>query len=246
MGLKSLAKRFIESRTNTRLFRDLPRGTDLFFDVREYLPHFDVRVVFDVGANVGQSATPFLEHFPECRVYCFEPAQDNFQKLRQRLGSHERVRCVQAALGRSAGQVRMILGRRGDRFRLAQGNGSAATDEVTTTVPIDSIDAYAASADVERIDFLKIDTEGHDLAVLEGARRMLSEGRVRMVQVEAGMNPENTLHVPLHRLQRFLEEHDYYLFAFYEQHHEWPTQQPHLRRTNPVFVSRELREQRHG
>lgn len=246
MGWKSLAKRFIEARTNTRLYRELPRGTDLFVDLREYFPRFDVRVVFDVGANVGQSALPFLEQYPDCHVYCFEPVEANFQKLRARLGNNERVRCVQAALGRSAGQVRMILNGRGDRFRLAQGNGSAAPDGCTVAVPIDNVDAYAAAADVEQIDFLKIDTEGHDLAVLEGADRMLSEGRVQMVQVEAGMNPENMLHVPLAKLQRFLETRDYYLFAFYEQHHEWPTQQPHLRRTNPVFVSRELRERSRG
>ncbi|MCE3266580.1 MAG: methyltransferase FkbM family [Solirubrobacterales bacterium] len=69
---------------------------------------------------------------------------------------------------------------------------------------------------------------------------MLSRERVGLVQVEAGLNPENDLHVPLEALRAELEKHGYRLFGFYEQVGEWPTQGPQLRRTNAVFLARTL------
>jgi hypothetical protein len=39
---------------------------------------------------------------------------------------------------------------------------------------------------VGRIDFLKLDVEGHELSILRGASRLLAEGRVSMLQFEFG------------------------------------------------------------
>jgi hypothetical protein len=64
-----------------------------------------------------------------------------------------------------------------------------------------------------QIDFLKVDTEGYDLKVLEGAERLLRSGAVAFIQVEAGMNPHNVKHVPLEVLKMHLEGRGYTLFA---------------------------------
>jgi hypothetical protein len=66
---------------------------------------------------------------------------------------------------------------------------------------------------------------------------MLAARQIDFVEVEAGMNSGNKRHVPFDDLRTHLENLDYYLFGFYEQMHEWVTREPHLRRTNPVFIS---------
>lgn len=56
----------------------------------------------------------------------------------------------------------------------------ATTEEVATT----TLDAYADHAALDQITLVKIDTEGHDLAVLRGARKLLAEHRILAAQFE--------------------------------------------------------------
>ena len=72
---------------------------------------------------------------------------------------------------------------------------------------------------------------------MQGAQLALGERRVDFVEVEAGMNRENTTHVSIEVLKHFLEENGYFLFGVYDQVSEWPKKEPHLRRVNAVFVS---------
>ncbi len=53
-------------------------------------------------------------------------------------------------------------------------------------VEVRTLDDFCAEQGVERIDFLKLDVEGHELAVLRGAQRMLGAGAVSMIQFEFG------------------------------------------------------------
>jgi hypothetical protein len=55
--------------------------------VRRAEPSFSPKLIFDVGANVGQSAELFLSAFPEARIQCFEPAEGTFAALSERFGA---------------------------------------------------------------------------------------------------------------------------------------------------------------
>lgn len=87
-------------------------------------------------------------------------------------------------------------------------------------VDVVALDEFLRRHDVPVIDFLKIDTEGSDLDVLHGGHRALAARRVRLIQVEASMNPENSLHFGLQRFIDCLCPHDLLLFGLYEQVHE--------------------------
>jgi len=80
------------------------------------------------------------------------------------------------------------------------------------------------------------------MEVLKGAVNMLTWQKIDLVQVEAGMNPRNRRHVPFESLKAFLESYEYFIFGIYEQVHEWPTGEPHLRRTDTIFISQRLIE----
>ena len=66
---------------------------------------------------------------------------------------------------------------------------------------------------------------------------MLSENRIDLIEVEVGMNSKNKRHVSFEDVKRYLEVKGYFLFGVYRQVHEWPTREPHIRRTNSVFIS---------
>lgn len=244
MSLKNKVKKIVEQLTNTHIYRVLPHGIDLIEDITNTLPMYRVDIVFDVGANVGQSAHIYLARFPSSHIYCFEPVEDTFRKLQENLKGNERVDCYQLALGSSKRRGKMVMQGISKMFFLSdQSKESSMSDDVRTqSVEIVTLDEFCRIKRIDQINYLKIDTEGGDLDVLKGSASMLTEQRIDLVEVEAGMNPSNKRHVPFEILKEFLESHGYFLFGIYEQVTEWPTIEPHLRRTNPLFISHHMVE----
>src|SRR5262249_16852532 len=219
----------------------LPRGVSLRMDVARLLPRLRVDIIFDVGANVGQSTMAYLRQFPSAKIYCFEPVAETFCSLQENVGSHETVCTFRLAFGASQGKGTMVLDGSSDRFYLLPAtNRELVRDVRLEQVEIQTLDAFCLRHGVDRINYLKIDTEGADLQVLKGAKRMLAQHSIDIVQVEAGMNRGNKSHVPFVAFVDFFDPNDYFLFGIYEQMHEWPRKEPPLRRTNPVFVSKSV------
>jgi hypothetical protein len=72
---------------------------------------------------------------------------------------------------------------------------------------------YCFDHQIEKIDFLKIDAEGHDLAVLMGFRGMLAEKKIEFIQAECTPDSRNNYHVSLEKISSFLQFFGYSLFA---------------------------------
>ena len=138
----------------------------------------------------------------------------------------------------------MILEGDPDRFFLTDQSAETPGDRSVATESVDvvTLDEFCQTKGIDQINYLKIDTEGGDLEVLKGALNMLTGQKVDLLELEAGMNPGNKKHVRFETLKEFLESHGYFLFGIYEQVDEWPTKEPQLRRTNPVFISSRLIE----
>lgn len=66
-----------------------------------------ISVVFDVGANVGQSACKFKLAFPGAKIYCFEPVKETFEILKRNVNCWENVKCHQLAFGSREGEERI-------------------------------------------------------------------------------------------------------------------------------------------
>lgn len=234
-------RRFFGRLTGTHIFRNLPRGVDLAADLARWLPDFQARVVFDVGAHQGQSTERFLDWFPAARVYAFEPASATYGGLCRRFAGDPRVRCVPAALGSKVGEGTIRLEGPSDMYTVDPAGGAGAGE--MERVSVDTVDGYAAREGIERISLLKVDTEGQDLAVVQGADSLLGRGAVDLIQVEAGWQADNRRHVPAEALKAHLESRGYRLFAIYNQKEEWTTGDPWLRRADLVFVGSEIRGQ---
>ena len=213
-------------------------GLELGADMGHRLPAVQVGVVFDVGGNHGQSAALFRQWFERAFIHSFEPLPDAYAVLEQALASDRLARAHNLALGAEGGSVAMTRSASSDLARVI-GESDAATGD-TVTVERTTLDRFCGAAGIEHIHLLKIDTEGHDLHVLEGARAMLETSCIDVVQVEAGMNPLNTDHVHLKEFLQFLEPLGYFLFGVFEQMPEFPTGAPQLRRADPAFVSQQV------
>lgn len=61
-----------------------------------------------------------------------------------------------------------------------------AVQEKQEAVSLKTLDGYCEEKNIQAVDFLKIDVEGHELEVLRGAERMLKGGRIGIIQFEYG------------------------------------------------------------
>ncbi len=149
----------------------------------------------DVGANVGYYTGILLQQFPTAFIHAFEPHPRNYSRLLGNAFPAQRAKCHNIALGESKGSL--ILYDHADQDGTQHASLYEATFTefhgrvaATTEVPVETLDEVAAREGITYIDFLKIDTEGHELAVLRGASRLLEESKIGLIQFEF-----NALHV---------------------------------------------------
>lgn len=151
-------------------------------------------VVFDVGANVGDYTQLVLRHVARARVYAVEPSRVAYDELVRNVGSHGQVKTFRLGLSDSERTVTL-------HSYTADGQETTLLSSIDPRLPtqvvrvemaaveeieVRTLDRLCESENVGRIDFLKLDVEGHEPAILRGARGLLDSGRVRLIQFEFG------------------------------------------------------------
>jgi FkbM family methyltransferase len=148
-------------------------------------------VCFDVGANIGVYSVVLARISGDARnVHSFEPVRHIRDKLvaNARLNGFDELNVNSFALGAKPGTLEMHQIKEG-RFRGGTSTfvdteniaALGAEEFVTREVEIKTLDRYVAEAGVERLDFVKIDVEGFELEVLEGAGESLSRFKPTMI-----------------------------------------------------------------
>lgn len=144
-------------------------------------------VVMDVGANQGQWSTSLLAAVARTgvrhvRVHAFEPSAHTAQLLREALVGQPVV-VNQLALSDAEGvaELQVVAPGAGINSMYAQVDAPPVAVE---QVSVSTVDEYCRTQGIEHVSLLKIDTEGHDMAVMSGAAEMLAEGRIDAVQFE--------------------------------------------------------------
>ena len=224
LGLRSV---LIDVLTNLKVI-PYRRGMDEFRDIRRLLPHEHIDMIFDVGANVGDTALAFRRHFASATIHCFEPNSELAPHLN---GLDANLNVHSVALSSRVGESGF------DKSGSGSDVYSLSDDKSGETVALDTVDNFCKTRLIDHIHYLKIDTEGHDLEVLKGAAAMLADFRIDLVQAEVSMNPDNKLHVSFFEVANHLEPLGYRLFGVYEQMNEFPTKKPNLRRSNVLYLS---------
>lgn len=147
-------------------------------------------VIFDVGANEGRYADFMLSVFPKANLYCFEPHPKTFSRLEERVKGKSNVKTFNLALGSERGSS--LLFERSDHpegSEMASLHKSVITDfhktkSVAIDTVIETVDSIVATHKLEKIDFLKVDVEGHELEVLKGAAQTIKDNKLKIIQFE--------------------------------------------------------------
>ncbi len=196
MSLRSLYKRNCHSGL-LRPFALLGRSLNKFYENLNYhfesngeqralaiLAQFPCQTIFDVGANVGQWTLTAKTLLPHAQFFCFEPIPQIYTRLKN-LESHENIRTFNVALGAKTGKAKFFTYEKGHELSSVY---PYAHQEKPSEVFVEIVsgDDFMEANHIDRIDLLKVDAEGHDLAVLRGFDRALTAGKIGAVQFEYG------------------------------------------------------------
>ena len=146
-------------------------------------------VVLDVGANVGSYARSVMQLCPSARVFAFEPHPLTFRSTAS-AAEAAGFTAVNAGCGAEIGRMTLY-----DYAGSQDGSEHASlyVDVIEDIhggrptghdVEVTTIDAFVAARGIERVRLLKVDTEGHEAAVLRGARATIAAGAIDLVQFE--------------------------------------------------------------
>lgn len=160
-AVRQLARRGWYERDNIRYLRGLVRAGD---------------TVVDVGANLGAYSICLAAAVGSAgKVLAFEPLSETFEWLKQNTAALPQVQCVNTALSDQSApslqiQVPLLFGCIPEAS--LAGFDTATAMMQPRTVRVERLDDYLA--ELERLSFIKVDVEGHEMAFLEGCRQTLA------------------------------------------------------------------------
>lgn len=183
-GVRGLVKR-VANRFGLDIVRH-PSRHSLQWHLRLLFAHLDINCVLDVGANLGQYARFLREHGYEGHIVSFEPVPEAFDALQRAMGGDPRWRGFRYALGEHDGEA---------SFQVSGGDAQASSllelnEEGPKRWGSDHALLRRETVQVRRLEsvldtvtdgiarpriYLKMDTQGYDLRVLEGAGARLPE-----------------------------------------------------------------------
>jgi FkbM family methyltransferase len=138
----------------------------------------DGDVIIDAGANIGMFCVKAAHDFPHATIYAFEPSARTFAVLKKNAAPYPNIICINRGLGDTEelkSMTQIDLGAAGGRLDDSPMGALQSPWEklISETASITTIDAAAK----EKVDFIKIDTEGYEAKILSGATETIKKYR---------------------------------------------------------------------
>lgn len=183
--------------------------------------NFQPKHILDVGANHGTWTRAMLSYFPETKYSLVEPQywlKESFQDL---LENYEKINFYPVGVGRKEGEFKFTLVDRDDScsFRYTE---EEAFDKgfKQISLPIITIDQLISENNLPIPEIVKIDAEGLDIEVLEGASTLF--GKTEIFLVEAGVMNTTFCNNALSVIS-YLDEKGYRLFDITDLNRPFPS-----------------------
>jgi FkbM family methyltransferase len=196
-------------------------GADPFYDMRNLTGARPGLVIFDVGANVGQTIGYFLHSFERPIIHSFEPNSAAFIELQRRCSRIEGVYLNNFGLGAEVGTLELLENTYSELSSfLAPGVDCGGTVTRHSPIKVETIDNYCVENKISCVDILKSDTQGFDLQVLKGAKHLLMRRRIHLIYVEITFSEMYINSPKLDEIYAFLTSHGFSLVTFYKFYYQ--------------------------
>jgi len=173
---------YLISKSNNRLFL----GENIFIKKFKKL---DVNNCIDIGANIGEYSLEILNN-KNTKVIAFEPIPKNCDKLSVICKEYgNRFKFFKIALSNKDGFSKLNFGKNTTEHSSLETKinkipyvGASNTNSIE--VMTKQLDSFINDVEFQNIDFIKIDVEGHEKAVLDGALKFIRKNHIKLIQIE--------------------------------------------------------------
>jgi FkbM family methyltransferase len=196
---------------------------NLFKIIIDYDP-----IIFDVGANKGQSINIFKNIYPNSFIHSFEPIAEEVEILKNLYQSNDSIKLNNVAVGdkkekksfnfniisghssfNSVKQNTAWIKKRSHKLKIDPLNYTLEKRDID----IIKLDDYTSENNIKKIDILKIDTQGYESKVLNGCTNLLKKNSIKVIKLELIFSEiyENPLNI--YDVEKYLIPNGYKLFA---------------------------------
>ncbi len=148
----------------------------------------DINTVIDIGANVGQFSILIHEILPKCNIYAFEPLNDCYKKLREKMSEISRLKAYNLALGDTKGVLEFY-----SNYFSPSSSALPMADlhkqnfpftEQTELVQVKLTTLDSAAQNIELLDniLINIDVQGYEDKVIRGGVRTIRRAKVLIIE----------------------------------------------------------------
>ncbi len=175
--------------------------------------------IIDIGTNVGLMTLQFAKLVPKGKVYSFEPTFYALERLKRNLSLNEdlakNVTVINSFVSEKSSDNPNIVA-----FSSWKVNGERGTNDHpvhlgtpkgTDGVPAISLDDFTEINNIEKIDFIKIDTDGHEYEVFKGAKKAIAKYRPKII-FEIGLYVMDEKNISFDYYFNYFKDLNYKLF----------------------------------
>ena len=178
-------------------------------------------VVFDIGANVGNTVCEFSFVFGNPLIHAFEPSPKTFQTLKAKTSNIPAITLNNVGLGSTSNELSFHECEKSEMNSfLPPAKDCWVQSQSVLKLPVRTVDDYCLEHSIDRIDVLKSDTQGCDLEVLRGAERMLTSGRVQLIYLEIIFSQMYSGLPGLDEIYKHLRDRGFSLVTFYKFYYQ--------------------------
>ena len=188
-------------------------------------------IIFDIGANIGQSIDRFQNIFPRNKIYSFEPTPNLFENLVKKYSNDKNVIINKYAISNENNTNDFFT------YKYHRINSLYSTDKKTKfhksrkiaseeknddffqkiiKVETKKLDTIAEEYKLDSIDIIKIDTQGNEDKILEGCHNLLSSKKVKIIELELILGFAYKKQLSFFDIEKTLNNYNYKLIAIKE------------------------------
>jgi FkbM family methyltransferase len=181
-----------------------------------------VRHIVDGGAFEGVITARYLDCFPEAHLWAFEPTPAQVEGLSKRFDGNPRVTVVPAALGAGTGRAELALNDAPATNSLLPLDDAASSyldypvkTQGSVVVRTETLDNFCTDHGIDHLSIVKLDVQGWEQAVLDGAHRLFRDGAIDLFFTEVNFVFVYERQARLWDLMSRLDSYGYRLYDLY-------------------------------
>jgi FkbM family methyltransferase len=191
------------------------------FDVQQKLMVNVPKVIFDIGANRGNTVIKYANLFPTAKIYAFEPFVGTFEILKDNVKDISNINIFNFAIAEKIGETVFYSNKNEDTNSILSSSkiGLSSDEQVKTIgqtiVNTETIDSFCSIHKIDKIDILKMDIQGAELLALKGAIKLLEEKKIGLIYTETYFRRQYNNQPLFHEISKFLADYGYYIQDIY-------------------------------